>query len=66
MIKVSRGHFLPVTSELVGHVGRVPAETIINYFFFIFTDPYGYNEKKRRRENIMRISGLSSKRISTV
>ncbi|XP_011601146.2 proto-oncogene c-Rel-like [Takifugu rubripes] len=23
-------------------------------------DPYGYNEKKRRRENIMRISGLSS------
>lgn len=23
-------------------------------------DPYGYNEKKRRRENLMRLSGLSS------
>lgn len=43
---------------------RPSSETIINYFFFIFIDPYGYNEKKRRRENIMRMSGLSSKRNS--
>lgn len=33
---------------------------------FVFSvDPYGYNEKKRRRENLMRISGLSGKRWST-
>lgn len=29
-------------------------------------DPYGYNEKKRRRENLMRISGLTGKRYGTV
>lgn len=40
------------------------SETIIVFLFSI--DPYGYNEKKRRRENIMRISGLSSKRTSMI
>lgn len=61
MIKVSRGHLLPVTRSRSR--GSSPSsETITNYFFFISVDPYGYNEKKRRRENIMRISGLSSKR----
>lgn len=30
-------------------------------FAHVFLDPYGYNEKKRRRENLMRMSALSSK-----
>lgn len=34
----------------------------VEMFVHVFLDPYGYNEKKRRRENLMRMSALSSKR----
>lgn len=35
-------------------------------WLFVFApDPYGYNEKKRRRENLMKMSGLSSKTFAS-
>lgn len=33
---------------------------------FFPSDPYGYNEKKRRREHLMKISGLSGKQSGTL
>lgn len=56
----------PTRDQLTGRSSGSSSSSETNYFFLILIDPYGYNEKKRRRENIMRISGLSSKRTSVI
>lgn len=40
--------------------------TIFQSVSIFFIDPYGYNEKKRKRENLMRMSALSSKSYKTL
>ncbi|KAF3708543.1 Nuclear factor NF-kappa-B p105 subunit DNA-binding factor KBF1 [Channa argus] len=42
-----------------GHWAQLDADDECEHFVFAL-DPYGYNEKKRRREHLMKISGLSS------
>lgn len=48
----------------VGPSSRLDSDWYVWIFVFAL-DPYGYNEKKRRRENLMKMSGLSSKRCVT-
>lgn len=73
MTKVSTDHHLCVIGEQFPffHVqGLLPSSQLdsgdICGHFVLAIDPYGYNEKKRKRENLMRISGLSGKTYGTV
>lgn len=60
MTKVSSDS-LCVRVQDLGPRGQVDPADMCPHFVFS-SDPYGYNEKKRRRDNLMRMSGLSGRR----
>lgn len=74
MTKVSSDHISSLTqiigifvsSGIVQELAH-SSELDSGYKHIVFAiDPYGYNEKKRRRDNLMRISGLSGKKSGIV